>query len=107
MYRAEERGQKVEIKLKTPEINKVEINEIPREVKLEIPIEQSESKLVQDVYLVSDMPTPFHAQSMSEISLPDSKIEIDGKKEQPMAQQDKITLTSVTKIHVRQRKVLG
>ena len=26
-----------------------------------MPIEQSESKLVQDVILVSDVPTPFHA----------------------------------------------
>ena len=62
MYRAEESVHKDEIKLETPEINAVEIGELPREVKLEIPIEQSESKLVQDVILVNDVPTPFHAE---------------------------------------------
>ena len=49
MYRAGERVHKVEIKLETPEINAVEIGEMPREVKLEMPIEQSELKLLQDV----------------------------------------------------------
>ena len=62
MYRAEESVHKDEIKLETPEINAVEISELPREVKLEMPIEQSESKLVQDVILVSDVPTAFHAE---------------------------------------------
>ena len=42
MYRAEESVHKDEIKLETPEINAVEISELPREVKLEMPIEQSE-----------------------------------------------------------------
>ena len=57
MYRAEESVHKDEIELETPEINAVEISELPREIKLEMPIEQSELKLVQDVNLVSDTPT--------------------------------------------------
>ena len=48
--------------LEPPETNAVSISELHREVKLEMPIEQSESKLVQDVILVSDVPTPFHAE---------------------------------------------
>ena len=41
MYRAEESVHKDEIMLETPEINAVEISELPREIKLEMPIEQS------------------------------------------------------------------
>ena len=33
---------------------------MPSEIKLKTPIEQSKSKLIQDVTLVSDIPTPFH-----------------------------------------------
>ena len=54
MFRAEESGHIDEIKLKTPEINAVEINEMPREVMLEMPIQHSESMFVQDMILVSD-----------------------------------------------------
>ena len=64
---------KNKIKLETPEINAVEISEFLREIKLEMPIEQSESKLVQDVILVSDVPTPFHADH--EILLPNGTID--------------------------------
>ena len=60
MYRVEESLHKDEIMLETPEINAVEIGELSREVRLEMPIEQSESKLVQDMILVSNVPTPFH-----------------------------------------------
>ena len=74
MYRAEENVHKDEIKLETPEINAVEISELPREVKLEMPIEHSESNLVQDVTLVSDIPTPFHAEH--EILLPNGTINL-------------------------------
>ena len=42
------------------EIKLVEINELPKEVKLEMPIEQIESKAMQNVSLVSDVPTQFH-----------------------------------------------
>ena len=41
MYRAEESVHKDEIRLETPEINAVEMNELPREVKVEMPIEQA------------------------------------------------------------------
>ena len=60
LYRAEESIQKDELKLETPIINKVVISELPKEVKLEMPMEQNGSKLGQDVNMVSDVPTPFH-----------------------------------------------
>ena len=60
MCSAEVRIHKNELKLETPKINAVEISEMPSEIKLEMPIEQSESKLMQDMTLVSDVPTPFH-----------------------------------------------
>ena len=68
MYRAEESVHEDKIMLEPPETNAVAISELPTEVKLELPIEQSESKLVQDVILVSDVPTTFH--SKQEILLP-------------------------------------
>ena len=74
LTRAEESVHKDEIKLETPEINAVEISKLPREVKLEVPIEQSESKLLQDVNLVSDIPTPFHAEQ--EILLPNETTDL-------------------------------
>ena len=84
MYRADESVHKDKIMLETPKTNAVAISELPREVKLEMPIEQSETKLVQDVNLVSDVPTPFHA-------VPNRNIL--GK--------------SISKLHTRQRKILG
>ena len=64
VYRAEESVHINGIKLETPEINAVEISELPREVKLEMPIEQSESKLVWDMILVSDIVTPLWCNIM-------------------------------------------
>ena len=60
-----------ELKLQAPKINIVEISEMPGEIKLEVPLEQSESKLMQDVTLVGDVPTPFHnhAQHMTKLDL--------------------------------------
>ena len=58
MCSADEKIHTDELKLETPKINAVEISEMPSEIKLEMPIEQSESKLMQDVTLVSDIPTP-------------------------------------------------
>ena len=74
MYRAEESVYKDEKRLETPEINAVEISEMPTEVKLEMSIEHSESKLVQDMILVSDIPTPFHVEQ--EILLPNGTINL-------------------------------
>ena len=78
MYSAEESIHTDKLRLETPIINEVEINEIPREVKLEIPIEQSESKLVQNVTLLSNVPTPsqnYHQPLMKqEITLPNRNI---------------------------------
>ena len=66
------------IMLEPPETNVVAIKELPREVKLEMPIEQSESKLVQDVILFSDVPTPFHVEQ--EILLPNGTIDLSRQK---------------------------
>ena len=80
----EESIQKDELKLETPVINKVEISELSKEVKLEMPLEQNRSKLGQDVNMDSNVPTPFHV-------VPNRNIL--GK--------------SISKLHARQRKVLG
>ena len=84
LYRAEESVHTDEMKLETPKMNAVEINELPREVKLDMPIEQIESKTMQNVSLVSDIPTPFHAVPCRNIL---SK--------------------SIPKLYIRHRKVLG
>ena len=112
MYRAEESVHKDEIKLETPKINPVEKSELPREIKLEMSIEQSGSKLVQDVYLVSDMPSPVHAEHDSllpsettdlcrtppcEVSVPSRKI----------LGKSLSKLHNVPKLPIRQRKVSG
>ena len=60
LYKVEESVHKNEVKLEIPEINAMEINELPKEVKLEMPIEQIESKTMKNVSLVSDVPTQFH-----------------------------------------------
>ena len=83
-YRAEESIQKDELILETPIINKVEISELPKEVKLGMPVEQNVSKLGQDVNMDSDVPTSFHV-------VPNRNIL--GK--------------SISKLHAKQRKVLG
>ena len=83
LYRAEKGVHTDEIKLETPKMNVVEISELPREAKLEMPLEQSKSMLVQNVSLVSDVPTQFHV-------VPSRKI-----------------LGKMPRLHIRQRKVLG
>ena len=42
---AQKGGHKDGIQLETPKVNTMEVSELPREIKLEIPIEQSKSKL--------------------------------------------------------------
>ena len=105
MYRAEGSVHKDEIKLEIPKINAVEISELPREVKLEMPIGQSESKLVQDVTLVSDVPTPFHAAH--EILLPNGTIDLSMTEWGISVPNRNILGNSIPKLHTRQRKVLG
>ena len=105
MYRAEESVHKDKIKLETPEINAVEISELPREVKLEVPIEQSESKLVQDVTLVSDVPTPFYAEH--EILLPIGAIDLSKTEWEIPVPNRNIPGKSIPKLHTRWRKVSG
>ena len=84
LYRAEESVHQNKVKLEIPKTNTVKISALPREVKLEMPLEQNESKLGQDVNMDSDVPTQFHV-------VPSRKI------------LDK----SLPKLHIRQRKVLG
>ena len=94
---------------------------MPSEIKLETPIEQSDSKLMQDVTLVSDVPTPFHAEhdislpngttdqpmTGQQISLPDRAID-QHMTEQEISVSNKTTLGRlIPKIHTRQRKILG
>ena len=119
-----------ELKLEMPKINAVEICKMPSETKSEMPIleeprepklemfiiketgiVQSESKLIQDMVLISDVPTQFHnhAHPMTgqEISLPYRAIA------QPMTKwefsvSNKTTLGRLSpKIHTRKRKILG
>ena len=67
-----------ELKLETSKINTAEISEMPSEIKLEMPVEQSESKLMQDETLVSGVPTPFHnyvqPATETKITLPNRNI---------------------------------
>ena len=100
-----------ELKLETPKINTAEISEMPSEIKLEMSIEQSQSKLMQDVTLVSNVPTPFHNYvqpvTEQEITLPNRNIT------QPMTEWEisvpnRTTLgKSIPKLHTRQRIILG
>ena len=78
---------------------------MPREIKLEMPIEQSESKLVQDVTLVSDVPTPFHA--VHEILLPSGTIILSKTEGEIPVPNRTILGKSIPKLHTRWRKVLG
>ena len=103
MYRAEESVYKDEKRLETPEINAVEISEMPTEVKLEMSIEHSESKLVQDMILVSDIPTPFHVEQEIYYPMgPSTCLRWKGR-----FQNRNIIGKSIPKLHTRRRKILG
>ena len=99
MYRAEESVHEDKIMLEPPETNAVAISELPREVKLEKPIEQSESKLVQDAILVSDVPTPFHAEQ--EILLPNGTTDLS------KIPNRNIIGKLISKLHTRWKGILG
>ena len=45
LFKAKESAHANEIELEMPKINEVEVRELPREIKLEIPIEQERSDL--------------------------------------------------------------
>ena len=70
-----------------------------------MPIEQSKSKLVQDVTLVSNTPTPFHAEH--EILLPNGTINLSKTEGEIPIPNRNILGNSIPKLHTRQRKVLG
>ena len=70
-----------------------------------MPIEQSESKLVQDVTLVSDVLTPFHAEH--DILLPNGTINLSKTEGEIPVSNRNILGKSIPKLHTRWRKVLG
>ena len=70
-----------------------------------MPIEQSESKLVQDVILISDVPIPFHAEQ--EILLPNGIIDLCKTVGEIPVPSRNILGKPVPKLHTRWRKVLG
>ena len=78
---------------------------MPREVKLEMPIEQSESKLVHNMTLVSDVSTPLHAEH--EILLPNGTIDLSKTEGEIPVPNRNIPGKSIPKLHIRWRKVLG
>ena len=111
MYSTEESVHTGELKLETPKINAVEINEVPREIKLEMPIEQSESKLMQDMTLVSDVPTQFHNHAdfmtKQEISMPNRTTTQPVTEQENSVSNGTIQGKLIPKIHTRQRNILG
>ena len=87
--------------METPIINKVvEISELPREVKLEMPIEQNESKLVQDVNLVK-------SHVLHKLLLPNGAIDLCKTEGDITVPRRNILGKSIPWLHTRQRKVLG
>ena len=68
-------------------------------MKLEMPIGQS---LVQDVNLVSDIPTPFHAEH--EISLPIETIELSRTEEEVLVPNRNSLGKSISKLHTLDRE---
>ena len=99
-YEVEENVHKNEVKLEMPEINVVDIKELHREIKSEMSLEQSESMLVQNVDLVSDV-TPFHTKH--DILFP--KEILDLCKIPPF--EVSVANSKIPKLHTTQRKVLG
>ena len=61
-----------------------------------MPIKQSESKLVQDVTLASDVPTPFHAEH--EILLPSGTIDLSKTEGEIPVQNRTILGKSIPKV---------
>ena len=98
LYRTQESGYKDEVQLETPKINVVEISALHREIKSEMPLEQSESKLVQDV----------NTSPYAELSLPNGTIGLH--KIPPFevsVASRKVLAKFIPKLHTKWRKVLG
>ena len=60
---------------------------------------------MQDVTLISDVPTPFHAEH--EILLPNRPIDLSMAEGEISAPNRNILGKSMSKLHTRQRKVIG
>ena len=99
LYRAEKGIYKDEIKLEISEINTIEISELPGEIKLEMPLEQSRSRVVQDVN------TSVHAEN--DILLPNKTIDLCRTPPFEVSVASRKILGKIPKLHTRQRKVLG
>ena len=104
LYRAQESIHKEEVQLETPKINVVEISTLPREIKSEIPLEQSKSMLVQNVNLVSVI-TTFHAKCS--ILLPNKTIGLCKIPPIEISVTSRKILAEIPKIHTKQKRVLG
>ena len=77
---------------------------MPREIKSEMPLEQSESMLVQNVNLVSDI-TPFHAKH--DILLPNKTIDLCIISPFEISVTSRKILGKVPKLHTKWKRVLG
>ena len=82
-----------------PEIYRAEESVYKDEIKLEIPIEQSESKAVQDVN------TSVHAEH--DILLPNETIDLCRTPAFEVLVASRKILSKIAKLHTRQRKALG
>ena len=103
-YKVGESVYKNEVKLEIPETNAVEISALPREIKSEMPLEQSESMLVQNVNLVSDI-TPFHAKH--DILLPNKSIDLCKIFPFEISAASRKILGKIPKLHTKQKRILG
>ena len=99
LYRVEKGIHKDEIKLEIPEINTIEISKLPREIKLEMPLEQSKSRVLQDVN------TSVHAEH--DILLPNETTDLCRTPPLEVSVANRKILGKIPKLHTRQRKVLG
>ena len=96
-YKVEESVHKDEVQLETPKINVVEISTLPREIELEMPLEKSESKLVQDV------DTSVHA----ELSLPNETIDLCKISPFEVSVASRKILGKIPKLHTKQKRIWG
>ena len=95
LYKVEESVHKDEVQLETPKRNVVEISALPREIKSEMPLEKSESKLVQDV------DTSVHA----EFSLPNETIDLCKISPFEVSVASRKILGKIPKLHTKQKRI--
>ena len=96
LYKVERSVHKDEIQLETPKINVLEISALSREIKSEMPLEKSESKLVQDV------DTSVHA----ELSLPSETIDLCKIAPVEVSVASRKILGKIPKLHTKWKRIL-